>query len=323
MIKVSVIIPAYKVEKYIDRTISSCQSQTLNEIEIIVINDGSPDNSEAIINNIALKDNRIIAIHKENEGVTSARNTGLAMAQGKYVFFLDGDDYIEENALEKLFNIAEQNNADYVFGNFIIEYDDEDSLQNYEMVFPSFTVINNITFLKYCFENTFFYITGCLINKQIMKKCGLDIPNDITFGEDNIAITQMAWNMNCAAYYNGIVLHYVQRNESVTNSINLNNLAQRARACMLTVDYAVKQSFYKSLKPEIDYFMSKEQVGFITYGYWNVELSKYCTPSILFRTMIYLKLGAKKVFILLGIFISPIFTLKVYDFLRKIKRFRK
>lgn len=321
MIKVSVIIPVYNVEKYIDRTISSCQSQTLFEIEIIVVNDGSPDNSEAIINIKALGDNRIIAIHKENGGVTSARKTGLAIAKGKYVFFLDGDDYIEDDALAKLFNIAEQNNADYVFGNFIIEY--EDSLQNYEMVFPSFTVINNITFLKYCFENTFFYITGCLISKEIMQKCRLDIPNGITFGEDNIAITQIAWNMQYAAYYNGTVLHYVQRKESVTNSVNLNNISQRARACMLTVDYAIKQGFYKPLKSEIDYFMSKEQVSFILYGYWNDELSKYCIPSVLLQPKICLKLGVKRVFILCGIFISPTFTSKVYDFLRMIKRFRQ
>ncbi len=320
MIKVSVIIPVYKVEEYIDRTISSCQSQTLIEIEIIVVNDGSPDNSKTIINKKASEDNRIIAIHKENGGVTSARNTGLAIAKGKYVFFLDGDDYIEDDALAKLFIIAEQNNADYVFGNFIIEY--ENSLQNYEMVFPSFTVINNITFLKYCFENTFFYITGCLINMEIMQKCRLDVPNDITFGEDNIAITQMAWNMQCAAYYNGIVLHYVQRKESVTNSINLKNVAQRARACMLTVDYAVNQRFYKSIKPEIDYFMSKEQVSLILYGYWSDELSKYSRPSVLLQPKMCFKLGVKRVFVLLGIFISPTFTLKGYNFLRMIKRFR-
>jgi glycosyltransferase involved in cell wall biosynthesis len=288
--------------------------------EIIIVNDGSPDNSEAIINKKALGDNRIIAIHKENGGVTSARNTGLAIAKGKYVFFLDGDDYIEVDALSKLFNIAEQNSADYVFGNFLIEY--EDSLQNYKKVFPSFTVINNLAFLKYCFENTFFYITGCLINKEIMQKCRLDIPYDITFGEDNIAITQIAMNIEYAAYYNGTVLHYIQRKESVTNSANLNDMHQRARASMLTVDYAIKQGFYKPLKSEIDYFISKEQVGFITYGYWNDELSKYCTPSVLLRPKTCLKLGAKRVIILCGIFIFPTFTLKVYNFLRMIKRFR-
>ena len=128
--------------------------------------------------------------------------------------------------------------------------------------------------------------------------------------------------MQCAAYYNGIVLHYVQRKESVTNSINLNNVTQRARACMLTVDYAVKKRFYKSIKPEIDYFMSKEQVSFILNGYWSNELSKYCTPSVLLQPKICIKLGAKRVFILLGIFISPTFTSKGYNFLRIIKRFR-
>ncbi len=319
MVQVSVIIPVYNVEKYVERTIISCQSQTLLEIEIVVVNDGSLDNSDAIINKKATEDNRIIVIHKENGGVTSARNAGLSIARGKYIFFLDGDDYIEDIALEKLFNIAEHQKADYVIGNFIIEY--EDSLKNYEIIFPSFKLIDNVTFLKYCFENGFFYITGCLIRKEIIKECALDIPNDITFGEDNLAISQIAWNMQYAAYYNGPVLHYVQRIGSVTNSVSINNISQRARACMLTVDYALKQGFYKLLKSEIDFFMSKEQVGFIKFGYWNNKLGTYCTPSVLFGPQIVRKFGTKNILVLCGIFISPTFTIMVYNLLRRVKKF--
>jgi len=315
MILVSVIIPVYKVEKYLERSINSCITQTLQDIEIIVVNDGSPDNSGTIINKKATEDKRIIAIHKENGGVTSARNAGLSVAKGKYIFFLDGDDYIEDNAIEKLVNIAEQNNADYVIGNFIIEY--ENSSRNYEIVFPNFKIIDNISFLKYCFENTYFYITGCLINKEVILKSNLDIPKDITFGEDNLVITQIAFNIRFAAYYNGTILHYVQRSDSVTNSVSFNNIAQRAKACMLTIDYALLQGFYKQIKSSIDYYLSKEQVGFILFGYWDKKLSTYCKPSILLHPDIVKKLGVKRILILCGVFISPAFTINFYKLLKK------
>lgn len=94
---VSVIIPIYNVEKYILKTVESVMKQDYSNIEIILVDDGSPDDSGKIIDELKAKDSRIICIHKENGGVSSARNAGMDIANGEYVTFIDGDDWVEPN----------------------------------------------------------------------------------------------------------------------------------------------------------------------------------------------------------------------------------
>lgn len=113
-IKVSVVIPVYNVEKYIEECIDSVIKQSMHEIEIIVVDDGSKDRSGKILDNYAQKDPRVLVIHQENGGVSSARNTGLAKCSGKYVYIMDSDDYLEPDALEKLYLNAEETKADVV-----------------------------------------------------------------------------------------------------------------------------------------------------------------------------------------------------------------
>ena len=99
-IKVSVVVPVYNAEKYLAKSIESMLSQSLREIELILVNDGSKDNSLAICQEYAKKDRRVTVIDKKNEGACIARNTGIALAKGKYIQLVDADDYIENNMLE-------------------------------------------------------------------------------------------------------------------------------------------------------------------------------------------------------------------------------
>ncbi len=112
-IKVSVIIPVYNVEKYLRQCLDSVINQTLKDIEIICVNDGSTDNSLKILEEYASKDNRIKIINKENGGLSSARNAGLAASEGKYIHFLDSDDYIDSKCYEKLYNKIVKFDADF------------------------------------------------------------------------------------------------------------------------------------------------------------------------------------------------------------------
>ena len=112
--KVSVIVPVYNVENYIAKCLDSLVNQTLKDIEIIVINDGSPDNSEEIIKKAQEKYKNIIYLKKENGGVSSARNYGLKKATGEYIYFLDGDDYLLNDALENFYNKAKSGDFDMV-----------------------------------------------------------------------------------------------------------------------------------------------------------------------------------------------------------------
>ena len=112
---ISVIIPVYNVEDYLRECVDSVLNQTYENFEIILVNDGSTDSSGEICDEYLEKDDRVVVIHKKNEGPSKTRNAGLENANGKYIYFLDSDDYIENNTLELLFNTAESNQADLVF----------------------------------------------------------------------------------------------------------------------------------------------------------------------------------------------------------------
>lgn len=116
MVKVSVIVPVYKVEKYLGYCIESLLEQTLKDIEIILVDDGSTDGCPAICDRFEKQDERIKVIHKKNEGVSAARNSGLAAAKGEWVIFCDSDDWMESVALECLYNKAVETDSDVVIG---------------------------------------------------------------------------------------------------------------------------------------------------------------------------------------------------------------
>ena len=112
--KVSIIVPIYNVEKYLDRCMESLLNQSLNDIEIIMVDDGSPDNCPEMCDEYANKDSRVRVIHKQNAGLGFARNSGLEVATGEYVAFVDSDDYVEIETYKILYNEAKASNADYV-----------------------------------------------------------------------------------------------------------------------------------------------------------------------------------------------------------------
>lgn len=119
MTKVSVIVPIYNVEKYFDRCMKTLINQTLQDIEIILVDDGSPDNCPKMCDDYAKRDRRIKVIHKKNGGLSDARNAGLEIATGEYVAFVDSDDYTSFNAYEKLYDVAKVGNYDVVFAGFV------------------------------------------------------------------------------------------------------------------------------------------------------------------------------------------------------------
>lgn len=119
--KVSVIIPVYKVEKYLDRCMESVVRQTYKNIEIILVDDGSPDNCPQMCDEWAKKDNRIKIIHKKNSGQADARNQGMKISTGEYICFVDSDDYIDRTEIEKCINNAVRNSSDVVIFSFNID----------------------------------------------------------------------------------------------------------------------------------------------------------------------------------------------------------
>jgi glycosyltransferase involved in cell wall biosynthesis len=113
--KVSIIVPVYNVEKYLDRCLTSLINQTLKDIEIILVDDESPDNCPAICDNYAQKDPRIKVIHKKNQGLGMACNSGMENATGEYIAFCDSDDYVDNCMYENMYYIAVKHEADAVY----------------------------------------------------------------------------------------------------------------------------------------------------------------------------------------------------------------
>ena len=112
--KLSIIVPVYNVEPYLRRCIDSILAQTFTDFELILVDDGSPDNCPAICDEYAEKDPRIVVIHKQNGGLSDARNAGLDIARGEYIGFVDSDDYIDAEMYEKMYNAAIMHNSDIV-----------------------------------------------------------------------------------------------------------------------------------------------------------------------------------------------------------------
>ena len=134
--KISVIIPCYNVEKYLRECLDSVVNQTLKDIEIICVNDGSTDGTQKILEEYAQKDDRILLINKPNGGLSLARNTGMEKMRGEYVAFLDSDDWVDLDFYEKLYNAAKQNGADSAIGCTVYFLDEKNIVNGYITVTP-------------------------------------------------------------------------------------------------------------------------------------------------------------------------------------------
>ena len=170
---ISVIIPVYNVEKYLPRCLDSLLNQTYSCWEAILIDDGTPDKSGVICDEYANRDNRFVVIHKENGGVSSARNSGLDKASGEFVFFLDSDDYIEPECFETLIHIQNEQQADIVH---CLSTLDKQSLYTNEIIEIDDTKLDS-TFVL-CM------VWGNLYKSSLIK--GTRFNTDIHYGEDTL-----------------------------------------------------------------------------------------------------------------------------------------
>ena len=168
---ISIIVPIYKVEAYLNKCLDSICNQTYKNLEIILVDDGSPDNSGKMCDDYAKKDSRIKVIHKENGGLSSARNAGLDIATGEYISFIDSDDYINAKFIETLYNLCIENNADISECDFLkFENDDVKEIKeevnihlytSHEMQNRMYSEIDNVRsvvvwnklYKKYIYEN--------------------------------------------------------------------------------------------------------------------------------------------------------------------------
>lgn len=214
---ISVIVPVYRAEKYISGCIESILNQTLENFELLLVDDGSPDESGRICDEYARKDGRITVVHKKNEGVSMARNTGIDMAKANWVCFIDSDDWVENNYLE-IFDKCKNENSIvmqgmlYDFGN------------NIYMNKPFFEY-ENISFGKMEQDNIVKYNilgNGCpcgkLFNKRLLNRENIRFRKDISTHEDHIFVWQYLQYVDFITLRKEITYHYMRYSEETLST---------------------------------------------------------------------------------------------------------
>lgn len=212
---ISVIVPIYKVEKYLSECVDSIINQTYENLEIILVDDGSPDRCGAICDEYKKKDNRIVIIHKENGGLSDARNAGLAIAKGDYINFVDSDDRLPKNSIELLYQLAVQANAQMVIGGFERFRDNTD-----EVFFSTDSNGRKTTVMTKLEAMDDFFRDGCqawavLYERKVHE--GIWFPKG-EINEDEAIVFHLYNRCETVVVTNAVVYSYRNRDESITTS---------------------------------------------------------------------------------------------------------
>ena len=262
----SVIIPVYNVEDYLEECIDSIVNQTLKDIEIICVNDGSKDGSEDIVKKYAKDDSRIKLINKENGGLSSARNVGIREASGEYIIFLDSDDYLETYALEYLYYEAKKDGLDQLFFSAAIFYDGcKKSIKNdYYIRKNDYTnVVSGQELFAKWVENAEFKPSACLqINRTAyLKENNLYFKEGIIH-EDNLFTIQCMYYSKKVRYANiNLYNRRVRENSIMTGTQNFKHAYHLYLIVMELKKFALRENvsknrqYYEALIIQLDRVM--------------------------------------------------------------------
>lgn len=213
---ISVIIPIYNVEKYLDRCIASVVNQTYKNLEIILVDDGSPDLCPQICDDWATKDSRVRVIHKANGGLSSARNTGLQNSAGEYIYFLDSDDWIELDMIQSLYEACAQNDVLLSVCGRYIHFENNNSIQIDKCpaaneIMPSKVFVSHMLIGDHC--------DSCAWDKLFHKSLLVDIrfPEGRIY-EDVAIMYKIALSTSCVATLSKPLYHYFRHSGSILMS---------------------------------------------------------------------------------------------------------
>lgn len=261
---ISVVIPVYNVEDYIERCMGSVLNQTINNIEIILVDDGSPDKCPEICDSYQTKDTRIKVIHKKNGGLASARNAGMRVASGKYLFFLDSDDWLELDGLESLYIIAEEQQVDFVKYRAIrtgwpgmeentpcmvepvreLRHGYYNKAQIIEEVYPRLLATPQLTM------GAVVGAWGALYNLDFLKKNKIEFYEEVKFSEDLIFSANVVRAANSFYFVDKPgVYHYFYNAKSISKSFR----EGRWESCKSTIAFCEKD-----FANDLDYDFSDE-----------------------------------------------------------------
>ena len=245
MPKVSVIVPVYNVEKYIVKCLESLLNQTLEDIEIIVVNDGSPDNSQEIIDKYVLEyKDKIKSYIKPNGGLSDARNYGIEKATGEYIGFVDGDDFVDIRMFETMYNEAHKKKSDIVVCNLNYVYD-------YDIIPTSSNVLEETTNIKDVMLNIYPTAWNKIYKRTFINKHKLRFKKNVWY-EDVEFIYRVLPYVNKISCVKNCFYQYVQREGAITKTYDkrLYNYIDNWNGI---VDYYKEHDLYDEFYPELEY----------------------------------------------------------------------
>lgn len=239
MSKVSIIVPIYNSENSINKCIDSIINQTYKDIEILLINDGSTDKSLDIIRNYAKLDKRIVIINKKNEGVSKTKNLGIKKSISEFIMFVDSDDYIELNAIERLINLQEKYNLDIVkfhYNNYI-----DNKLYNTKLNYPHYILLDNKEKIKNFKKKLLSgeipgYMQLLFIRKRILND--LLINEKINFLEDLNFYLDLLNNNIKIGILNERLYNYINNKNGITFSLSKNKIITRLDGILFYFNHA-------------------------------------------------------------------------------------
>ena len=260
MIKISVIVPVYNTEKYLPKCLDSLVNQTLKDIEIIIVNDGSPDNSQKIIDDYVKKYKNIKAFEKKNGGLSDARNYGIKKASGEYIAFLDSDDYVTVDMYEKMYKKAISQEFDMVVCDLNYVYNDK-------VVKAYSNIKDDTTDIRKAMINIYPAAWNKIFKKELFD-IGIEFKKNVWF-EDVEFIYRLLPNIKSIGVVHEHFNQYVQRVGSITSSIDkrIYNYIDNWNGI---IEYYKKNNLYDMYKGELEYCYLR-----YIYGTFIKQSAKY------------------------------------------------
>lgn len=241
-IKLSIIIPCYNVEKYVEKCINSLIAQTLDNIEIIVVNDGSKDNTLKILKKYGKENSNIKLIDKKNAGVSAARNDALKIAKGEYIGFLDSDDWVEKDMFEKMYNKAINENLDIVACDTNAVYPDKNIIIK--------SNVSRTSTPEELMINAYAVIWNKIYKKELLN--GITFKEGMTFCEDVLFLYKVYSRVKKVGSIDEALHYYLQREGSLTYTYD-KKLYQLIDSLDNVVEFYKKENKLKKYHDEIEY----------------------------------------------------------------------
>ena len=259
---VSIIIPVYNAKQYLNKCLNSCFRQTYQDIEVIAVNDGSTDGSNLVLDEYAVTETRLKVLHQYNQGTAAARNKGIEHAHGKWIMFVDSDDYMPDNAVELLYNAIKDNCAQIVAGSYVMVHKHHCCNIFNELPYGNDKGAIAAALLT---EKLSFSLWGKIFSKQLFFN--IHSKFNLKIGEDAYLTVQLYNNANKVEILNAPVYYYLQRKNSTTNKPSKEALASQLQFIEYIIDfYSIKNFFTSHFQFSLNYFIINESFSYLRMG---------------------------------------------------------